>query len=69
MPSNITFVPLPLYSPDLNPVECIRLHLRERFLSHRSLAHLHAVMDACCYAWNVLAADPNWVRSLIASPT
>ena len=34
-PSNITFVPLPPYSPELNPVERVWLHLKERFLSHR----------------------------------
>ena len=34
---NITLVPLPPYSPELNPVERVRLYLRERFLSHRLL--------------------------------
>ena len=36
-PANITLVPLPPYSPELNPVERVWLYLRERFLSHRVL--------------------------------
>ncbi|WP_244442615.1 IS630 family transposase [Azospirillum lipoferum] len=34
VPDNITLVPLPPYSPELNPVERGWLYLRERFLSH-----------------------------------
>lgn len=68
VPSNITLVPLPPYCPDLNPVERIWLYLRERFLSHRMLPDLDAVMDACCDAWNALAADPGRIRSLTAYP-
>ena len=37
VPNNVTPVPLPPYSPELNPVERIWLYLRERFLSHRLL--------------------------------
>jgi hypothetical protein len=33
VPSNITLVPLPPYSPELNPVERVWLYLKERFLS------------------------------------
>ena len=33
VPPNVTLVPLPAYSPELNPVERIGLYLRERHLS------------------------------------
>ena len=33
IPPNITLVPLPPYSPELNPVERVWLYLRERFLA------------------------------------
>ncbi len=68
VPDTITLVPLPPYCPDLNPVERIWLYLRERFLSHRLLDGLDAVMDACCQAWNALAAQPERIRSLTAYP-
>ena len=35
VPSNLTLLPLPSYSPELNPIERVWLYLRERFLSHR----------------------------------
>ena len=35
VPSKITLVALPPYSPELNPVERVWLHLKERFLPAR----------------------------------
>ncbi len=37
VPPNLTLVPLPPYSPELNPVERPWLDLRERYLPHRLL--------------------------------
>ena len=54
VPDNVTLVPLPPYSPELNPVERVWLYLRERFLSHRLLNSYDAIVDACCAAWNRL---------------
>jgi transposase len=68
VPDNVTLVPLPPYCPDLNPVERLWLHLRERFLSQRSLADLDAVITACCQAWNAVANEPERIRSLTAYP-
>ena len=68
MPSNITPVPLPPYSPELNPVERVWLYLRERFLSHRMLLDYDAVVDACCQAWVAMTADKSRIRSLTNYP-
>jgi len=43
MPDNISLLPLPPYSPELNPVE---------------------IVDACCSAWNALAAAPATITSI-----
>ena len=59
-------MPLPPYAPELNPVERVRLFLRERFLSHRLLDGYAAVVAACCDAWNALT--PDRIRSLTAFP-
>ena len=40
VPPNVTLVPLPPYSPELNPVERVWLYLRERFLSLRVFRRL-----------------------------
>lgn len=64
VPDNFTLVPLPPYSPELNPVERVWLYLRERLLSHRLMDDYDAVVHACCDAWNALAATPGRLRSL-----
>jgi transposase len=38
VPTSITLVKLPPYSPELNPVERVWLYLKERFLSLRLLS-------------------------------
>ena len=68
VPDGLTLVSLPSYSPELNPVERIWLSLRERYLSHRLLADYEAVVDACCQAWNALAAEKGRIQSLTSYP-
>jgi putative transposase len=69
VPANLTLVHLPPYSPELNPVERVWLHLRERWLSHRVLAGgYEAVVDAAGAAWNALTAEPGRLRSLTSYP-
>ena len=68
VPPNITLVPLPPYSPELNPVERIWLYLRERFLSLRVFPDYRAIVDACCTAWSRLVAEPGRIRSLCNQP-
>jgi transposase len=66
VPPNVTLVPLPAYSPELNPVERIGLYLRERHLSHRLLADYEAVVDACCKAGNALTTEPGRIPHELA---
>ena len=68
VPANVTLVHLPPYSPELNPVERVRLYLRERFLSLRVFVDYRAIVDACCAAWNRLVAEPGRLRSLCDQP-
>lgn len=66
VPSNVTLVWLPPYSPQLNPVERIWLFLRERHLSHRLLDDYDVIVDALCRAWNALTTER--IRSLTSYP-
>ena len=68
VPGNITLVPLPPYSPELNPVERVWLYLKERFLSHRLHADYDAIADAACNAWNRLVAEAGRITSLCSYP-
>jgi hypothetical protein len=65
-PSNVALVRLPPHSPRLNPVERIRLFLRERHSSHRLLDDHDAIVDALCRAWNALTTQR--IRSLTSYP-
>ena len=66
VPSNVSLLTLPAYSPELNPIERIWLYLRERHLSHRLLNSYEAIVDACCRAWNELTAER--IKSLTSHP-
>ena len=64
VPGNITLLPLPPYSPELNPVENIWQYLRQNFLSNRVFDDYDAIVGACCDAWSAFIALPDVVRSI-----
>ena len=59
IPDNISLLPLPRYSPELNPVENIWQFLRQNYLANSVYETYEAIVDACCQAWNALAAAPD----------
>jgi transposase len=66
VPTNVSLVRLPPYSPELNPVERVWLYLRERHLSHRVHEGYRDILDAVCHAWCQLTTER--LRSLCAYP-
>jgi len=50
VPENLSLVFLPPYSPELNPIERLWLHLRDNRLSHCLLQTTGAIIDTCCEA-------------------
>jgi transposase len=64
VPHNITVLHLPPYSPELNPVENVWAYLRGNKLSNRVFETYDAIVDACCDAWNWLAAQPERITSI-----
>jgi len=68
VPSNITLVPLPPYSPELNPVERVWLYLKERFLSMRLLNDYKAIVTATSRAWKRLCRQSGRLASLTSYP-
>jgi hypothetical protein len=63
-PDNLSLLPLPPYSPELNPVENIWQFLKQNFFSNRIFDSYEAIVDACCAAWNALMALPTRIRSI-----
>src|SRR3954451_2049238 len=59
VPENLTLLPLPRYSPELNPVENVWEYLRQNKLGLRVWPDYEAIVATCCEAWNWLAAAPD----------
>ena len=64
VPENISLLPLPPYSPELNPVENVWQFLRQNHLANRVFDTYTAIVDACCEAWNALTANPDRISSI-----
>ena len=64
VPDNITLLPLPPRSPELNPVENIWQFLRDNWLSNRVSKSYEDILDHCCFAWNQLTQQPWRIMSI-----
>jgi hypothetical protein len=52
---------LPPYSPELNPIERLWLHLRDNRLSHCVFQTTGEIVDTYCDAWNWLSGQSHWL--------
>ncbi len=64
IPENITLMPLPPYSPELNPIENVWQYLRQNNLAITIFDSYADIVDKCCDAWNFFANDPTAVASI-----
>ncbi len=64
VPSNITLLPLPPYSPELNPTENLWHYLRSHHWSNREYPDWDALDDAACDAWKKTCLDRELVKSI-----
>jgi hypothetical protein len=64
LPPNISLLPLPPKSPELNPVENVWEYLRQNSLSLRVWDDYDAIVTTCCDAWNALMAMPERIASI-----
>ena len=64
VPDNITLLPLPPYSPELNPMENVWEYLRGNKLCALVWDSYEAILAACKSAWNFLIQDPDRIRSI-----
>ena len=63
VPANITLVPLPPYSPELNAIERLWQVMRDTLLSHRLFTDLNHIIEVCCTTWNTLVNQPGRIQS------
>jgi transposase len=64
VPDNITLLPLPPRSPELNPVENLWQFMRQNWLSNRVFDSYDDIVVHCCEAWNKLIDQPWRIMSL-----
>jgi transposase len=64
IPANLTLMPLPPRSPELNPAENIWQYLRQNWLSTLVFETYEDVVDAGCAAWRKLTERPWKITSI-----
>jgi transposase len=64
VPDNITLLPIPPYSPELNAQENVWQYLRQNHLAGRVFDTYEDIVDACCAAWNALSAVKGRIASI-----
>ena len=64
VPDNITLVPIPPRSPELNPIENVWQFLRDNWLSNRVFKNYDDIVALCCESWNKLMDQPWRITSI-----
>ena len=64
IPENVTIVPLPAYSPELNPVENLWHYFRSHYWSNRAYDGYDDLRIAAIYAWQKAALDRGIIKSV-----
>ena len=75
VPPNITIMPLPPKSPELNPVENVWQFMRDNWLSNRVFKSYDDLVDHCCEAYTAGTwtsawtgrTSPRTVRTMISA--
>ena len=63
-PPNLTLIPLPPHSPELNPVENLWHYLRSHHWSNRAYQNYDDLREAACDAWQASCIKPNLIQSI-----
>jgi transposase len=62
VPENVTIIPLPAYSPELNPVENLWHYFRIHYWANRAYADYDELRFAVIDAWQKTALDPESIK-------
>ena len=64
IPKNISLVPLPPYSPELNPQEQVGRQMKHNDLANRNFNNYKDIIEACSQAWLKIVSTPGTIHSL-----
>ena len=68
VPSSVTLIELPPYSPELNPTENLWHYLRSHYWANRDYDDYNDLLNAATLAWRQAALNPEIVKSVCAAP-
>lgn len=68
VPENITLLPLPPYSPELNPAENLWHYLRSHYWANREYADWETLAQAACEAWQNVCLQPDLIKTVCNAP-
>jgi len=68
VPTNVTLVQLPPYSPELNPIENLWHYLKSHYWSNRNYADYDALEAAAMTAWKTAVLDEDLMKTVCAAP-
>ena len=68
VPDHVTLVPLPAYSPELNPIENLWHYLKRHFWSNRAYQDYDALEEAAMAAWQRAVLDTELMKTVCAAP-
>jgi transposase len=62
--SNVSFIKLPPYSPELNPIEQVWSWLRQHHLANRCFTGYDNIVESCACAWNDFISNTQRVTKM-----
>jgi transposase len=65
IPDNITLIPLPPYSPELNAIEQVWEWLRNHHFAHQCYDNYQHIVNRACKAWNEFSKNTALVKSIM----
>jgi len=68
VPTNITLLRLPPYSPELNPMENLWHYLRSHNWSNHDYQHYDALRQAACDAWQEHCINTDLIKTVCHAP-
>ena len=68
VPSNVSLILLPPYSPELNPVENLWHYFRSHYWSLQVYANNEAMEASVVTSWRKVCLSPEIIRSVCAAP-
>ena len=64
LPHNVSLLPLPATSPELNPVEQVWQWIRQHCLANRVFKDYQEIVDVSCNSWNIFAKQAHLINSI-----